>query len=391
MASSSFSLYPSLTLVAFLLLLFPVRRTAGSCYTSIFSFGDSITDTGNLLLSTGDNCLSGRLPYGETFFGRPTGRFSDGRLIIDFIAEAMGIPFLPPSLRGGSCGGFRRGVNFAVAGATVLNNGFFKERGIDVTWTNMSFGVQMGLFKKLISFCDTESKDTLSRSLFLVGEIGGNDYYQGFLQSWPFQEVKSLVPHVINTISTAINDLIGMGAKTLLVPGNFPIGCMAAFLTYFENSKVEDYNTSTGCINWLNEFSEYHNNVLKQELNRLRYIHPHATIIYADYFNSVMNILSPANSTRLDRVPLAACCGSGGGRYNYSESVNCGSEYSTVCDDPLTYLSWDGLHFTEATYKAIAKGLLEGPFADPSINKACSSSNIGFVVKELTSNVSKVD
>ncbi|KAI0491702.1 hypothetical protein KFK09_025962 [Dendrobium nobile] len=67
----------------------------GSCYTSIFSFGDSITDTGNLLLSNGDNCLSGRLPYGETFFGRPTGRFSDGRLIIDFIAEAMGIPFLP--------------------------------------------------------------------------------------------------------------------------------------------------------------------------------------------------------------------------------------------------------------------------------------------------------
>ncbi|KAH0450567.1 hypothetical protein IEQ34_021259 [Dendrobium chrysotoxum] len=389
MASSFFSLYPSLTLVAFLL-LFPVRRTVGICYTSIFSFGDSITDTGNLLLSTGDNCLSGRLPYGETFFGRPTGRFSDGRLIIDFIAEAMGIPFVPPSLRGGDCGGFRRGVNFAVAGATALNNGFFRERGIDVTWTNVSLGVQMGLFKKLISFCDTESKDTLSRSLFLVGEIGGNDYHRGFL-SWPFQEVKSLVPHVINTISTAINDLIGMGAKTLLVPGNFPIGCMAAFLTYFENSKVEDYNTSTGCINWLNEFSEYHNNVLKQELNRLRYIHPHATIIYADYFNSVMNILSPANSTRLERVPLAACCGSGGGRYNYGNSVNCGNENSTVCDDPSAYLSWDGIHFTEATYKAIAKGLLEGPFADPSINKACSSSNIGFVVKELTSNVSKAD
>ncbi|PKU82091.1 GDSL esterase/lipase [Dendrobium catenatum] len=222
-------------------------------------------------------------------------------------------------------------------------------------------------------------KDTFSRSLFVVGEIGGNDYNYGFLQSWSFQEVKSLVPHVINTISTAIHDLIDMGAKTLLVPGNFPIGCIAAFLTYYENSKVEDYNMSTGCINWLNEFSEYHNNILKQELNRLRYIHPHTTIIYADYFNAVTNILSPANSTRLERVPLAACCGSGGGRYNYGKSISCGSENSTVCGDSSTYLSWDGMHFTEATYKAIAKGILEGPFADPSINKTCSSSNIGYV------------
>ncbi|XP_020679489.1 GDSL esterase/lipase At2g27360-like, partial [Dendrobium catenatum] len=236
-----------------------------------------------------------------------------------------------------------------------------------------------------------ESKDTFSRSLFVVGEIGGNDYNHGFLQSWSVEEAKSLVPHVINTISTAINDLIDMGAKTLLVPGNFPVGCIAAFLTYYENSKVEDYNTSTGCINWLNEFSEYHNNILKLELNRLRYIHPHTTIIYADYFNAVMNIVSPANSTRLERVPLVACCGSGGGRYNYGKNTSCGSENSTVCDDPSTYLSWDGMHFTEATYKSIAKGILEGPFADPSINKACSSSNIGYVVKELAINVSKAD
>ncbi|XP_028549942.1 GDSL esterase/lipase At2g27360-like [Dendrobium catenatum] len=242
-----------------------------------------------------------------------------------------------------------------------------------------------------VNFEFLESKDIFSRSLFLVGEIGGNDYNHGFLQSWSVEEAKSLVPHVIDTISTAINDLIDMGAKTLLVPGNFPIGCIAAFLTYYENSKVEDYNTSTGCINWLNEFSEYHNNILKQELNRLRYIHPHTTIIYADYFNAVMNILSPANSTRLEKVPLAACCGSGGGRYNYGKSISCGSENSTVCGDPSTYLSWDGLHFTEATYKAIAKGILEGPFADPSINKTCSSSNIGYVVKELTINVSKAD
>lgn len=57
-----------------------------TCYTSIFSFGDSLADTGNFLHYSGNN--SGPvalLPYGKTYFHRATGRFSDGRLIIDFI------------------------------------------------------------------------------------------------------------------------------------------------------------------------------------------------------------------------------------------------------------------------------------------------------------------
>lgn len=55
-------------------------------YTSVFSFGDSLADTGNLLLSGALPFPSiGHLPYGITFFRHPTGRCSDGRLIVDFI------------------------------------------------------------------------------------------------------------------------------------------------------------------------------------------------------------------------------------------------------------------------------------------------------------------
>jgi phospholipase/lecithinase/hemolysin len=57
-------------------------------YSGVFSFGDSLTDTGNSLrLSATGSGPSSRPPYGETFFRHPTGRASDGRLVIDFIGD----------------------------------------------------------------------------------------------------------------------------------------------------------------------------------------------------------------------------------------------------------------------------------------------------------------
>lgn len=59
-------------------------------YHAIFNFGDSLSDTGNFLLS---GALAfpviGKLPYGETSFRHATGRCSDGRLVIDFIGTLI--------------------------------------------------------------------------------------------------------------------------------------------------------------------------------------------------------------------------------------------------------------------------------------------------------------
>lgn len=78
-------------LMTLLLLLISVSvfiPQAIGCYSSIFSFGDSITDTGNLYISSHNSSFHFFFPpYGETYFHHPTGRCSDGRLIIDFIGK----------------------------------------------------------------------------------------------------------------------------------------------------------------------------------------------------------------------------------------------------------------------------------------------------------------
>lgn len=176
---------------------------ATSCYTSIFSFGDSLTDTGNLNFISqpqSPNCLLP--PYGETHFNHPNGRCSNGRLVIDFIgiihsifiipfffftlikskksffiflfcvceAEYLGLPYVKPYLgfKNGAVeesGSIEHGVNFAVAGVTALDRSFFEEKGFVVGVTaNYSLMVQIDEFKKMLpSICNSTSS-----KLFLV-------------------------------------------------------------------------------------------------------------------------------------------------------------------------------------------------------------------------------
>lgn len=60
---------------------------------AIYSFGDSIADTGNLLREgpVGFFASIGSYPYGETF-QKPTGRCSDGLLIIDYFGTRLRSP-----------------------------------------------------------------------------------------------------------------------------------------------------------------------------------------------------------------------------------------------------------------------------------------------------------
>ncbi|PIA27314.1 hypothetical protein AQUCO_08100039v1 [Aquilegia coerulea] len=350
-----------LQLVIIVFLLFHQTTEILGCYTSIFSFGDSLADTGNRVYYDADNQCN-HLPYGKTFFNQSTGRCSDGRLIIDFIAQALGLSFIPPYL-GHHNQDFKQGVNFAVAGATALDSASLEKRGIPVD-TNYSLEVQLGWFKQLLpSLCDSPSncRSMLKNALFFVG-IGGNDYNYPLWEGKDTQEIQTLVPEVINDISSTITTLIDEGAVSLLVAGDLPIGCLPSYLTTFESTNLDNYDPS-GCLKSLNEFAQFHNHLLQNELNRLRENHPHTTIIYADYYTVAIDLYRFPKQLGFKGTSgaLTSCCG-GGGIYNYNLSAKCGFGGSTCCDDPSSHVSWDGVHLTEAAYKWVATGILERSF-----------------------------
>ncbi|CAF1928603.1 unnamed protein product [Brassica napus] len=353
-------------------------------FKSIIIFGDSITDTGNLLHLSEPNNLpqSAFPPYGETFFHVPTGRFSNGRLIIDFIAEFLRLPYVPPYF-GSPNGSFQKGINFAVAGATALEQSFLESRGIHYAYTNVSLGVQLKSFKQsLPNICGSPSdcREMIGDALIIVGEIGGNDYNYGLLVGKSIEEIKELVPLVISTISSVITELVHMGGRTIMVPTDLPIGCWTSFLTQYQTSNQEEYNPLTGCLNWLNEFVEHHNKELQEELNRLQKLYPHVTILYADYYNALLHIFQePARFGFMNR-PLSACCGTGG-PYNFNNGSQCGTKGVDCCTDPSKYVHWDGFHLTESAYRWVAMGLLEGPYTLPAFDWSCP----GFDIKNRTS------
>ncbi|KAL6899637.1 hypothetical protein ACP4OV_006295 [Aristida adscensionis] len=352
--------------------------------TAIYNFGDSLSDTGNLIREGATGLLQyiSRPPYGEAI-GKPTGRCSDGYLMIDFLAKDLGLPLLNPYLD--ETADFTHGVNFAVAGATALDTATLTERGITVAHTTSSLDVQLKWFKDFMSSTTNSSaeiRQKLASSLVLLGEIGGNDYNYAFLQNWPkgggydlnniVHVVKSvaqavaLVPEVVQSITDAAKELLEMGAVRMVIPGNFPVGCVPSYLATVNVTEPVAYD-GDGCLVALNVFAELHNARLREAVEALRRAYPGAAIAYADYFAAYAGVLREAAALGLDPAAArAACCGAGGGAYNFEVGRMCGAPGTSVCAEPGRYVSWDGVHPTQRAYGAMARMLYRGGLAYPA-------------------------
>ncbi|PIA55900.1 hypothetical protein AQUCO_00700313v1 [Aquilegia coerulea] len=332
-------------------------------YDAIYNFGDSISDTGNLIRDNlvGEFSPFAHNPYGESIFDKiPTGRCSNGLLMIDFIAGELNLPFLNPYLVKNAS--FDHGANFAVAGATAIDTVTLLEKFILSPLTSSSLHVQLNWFKyHLNSIChnETECRGRLENALFMAGEVGGNDIMYALVEGKTIQQVKTLlVPLIVNSITDAVKSLIDLGATQLVVPGNFAIGCLPVYLTIFKTNNLASYDHNN-CLRNLNKLAMYQNQYLQKALTSLRLQYPKVVILYADYYNAHLWLLRQSSVLGFDtNSTLKACCGSGGD-YNFNLLRLCGIMGAPSCSNPDQYISWDGIHMTEKAYQFMTEWLLK--------------------------------
>ncbi|KAH7865915.1 hypothetical protein Vadar_013061 [Vaccinium darrowii] len=334
-------------------------------FKKIYAFGDSNTDTGNTKFAE-------NLPYGRTFFHHPTNRFSDGRLVIDFVTQALSLPFLPPYLTQNADKSM--GVNFAVAGSTAISHSFFVNNNLTLDATPQSLGTQLDWFNKSLEAQGCKGPTTRSQcdeaindALFWVGEIGANDYAYTLGSSVSSTTIQQLA---IESVTGFLQALLAKGAKYIVVQGLPPTGCLTLALALSPSNDRDDI----GCVASANRQSYNHNTVLQSKLHDLRTQFPRSVIVYADYWNSYRTVLKNAGKYGF-REPFKACCGSGGGRYNFQVSGWCGLMSSSSCSNPSEYINWDGVHLTEAMYKALSDSFLKGSFSHPPFEYLLSRKN----------------
>nr|XP_043639606.1 GDSL lipase-like [Erigeron canadensis] len=144
---------------------------------ALFVFGDSLFDPGNNnYINTTTGYQANFEPYGFSYFSPPSGRFSNGRLISDFIAEYAGLPLISAyfefQLGKNNTNSFVNGANFASGGAGALmetHAGFV----IDLKTQLQYFHDLRKHFRRSLGAVKT--KQLLSDAVYLFS-CGANDY-----------------------------------------------------------------------------------------------------------------------------------------------------------------------------------------------------------------------
>ncbi|KAL0433034.1 UNVERIFIED_CONTAM: Acetylajmalan esterase [Sesamum latifolium] len=128
------------------------------------------------------------------------------------------------------------------------------------------------------------------------------------------------------------------------------LGCFPAFLAVARKHHSTAYD-AFGCVKSVNELTSYENDDLQGALNSLRNEFPNTVILYADYYNAFLAVLSQAATFGFDTAKLfTPCCGDDG-VYNVLLPTFCGGLGVPVCPNPNVRIHWDGIHPTQEVYR----------------------------------------
>ncbi|CAK9169220.1 unnamed protein product [Ilex paraguariensis] len=337
-------------------------------FPAVYNFGDSNSDTGGLSAALDEVPP----PNGETFFGKPSGRFCDGRLIIDLIVENLGLPYLSAYLD--SIGtNFRHGANFATGGSSILPGGYSPiHLDIQISQFIQFKSRTTALYKQLGDHSNLPRPRDFSKALYTF-DIGQNDLAYGF-EHTNEAHTRASIPTILDEFAQAVQQLYKKGARVFWVHNTGPIGCLPYNEIYYQPKPGNlDGN---GCVVSQNEVAQEFNRQLKDRVSQLRAQLPHAAFTYVDVYSAKYTLISNAKNQGFEN-PMEFCCGS-----YYGEYIDCGKTakvngtiYGLPCHNPSRYISWDGIHYSQAANLLIAEVILNGSLSDLpiSIREACQN------------------
>ncbi|MCO5571094.1 hypothetical protein L7F22_024826 [Adiantum nelumboides] len=232
---------------------------AAKSYAALFVFGDSYVDTGNQDPSM---AAPWRPPYGISWPGLPSGRFSDGRVFTDFYASFLNLTSPTP---------FRiinNILNSTREQANVLQS--LERKGINFGFGGSGVGPTFGSDIPTISDQIKELKqlmregvvstEMLKASIVLL-VVAGNDY-GAFLQNHSDIELFTFVPKVVSLIGKSMEELYSLGFRTVAVTNMEPVGCLP---------NVTSLNNYTTCNETANiGLSSTHNTLLAITISSLQ-------------------------------------------------------------------------------------------------------------------------
>ncbi|KAL1833429.1 hypothetical protein ACET3Z_003080 [Daucus carota] len=357
-------------ILLFFLISSPFCHSIDFNYPAVFNFGDSNSDTGGLVAGLGEHLDP---PNGQAYFKNPAGRFCDGRLIVDFLMDAMDLPFLNAYLDAVGAPIFKKGCNFAAAASKILP-------ATAASLSPFSFGIQVAQFlrfKNRVFQLQAKSKkfdkyipsaESFGKGLYMF-DIGQNDI-AGAFYSQSLDQVLASIPTILLEFETGIKKLYDEGARNLWIHNTGPLGCLPQNIAKFgtDTSKLDEL----GCVSTHNQASKLLNLQLHALTTKLKAQLSEANITYVDIYTIKSNLIGNYSRYGFEQ-PLAACCGYGGLPLNYDSRVACGQTKvingSTItanaCSDSTEYVNWDGIHYTEAANQHVSSQILTGKYSDP--------------------------
>ncbi|XP_077243161.1 GDSL esterase/lipase At5g22810-like [Tasmannia lanceolata] len=341
--------YSKALLGFFVTLVFLILAVHGQpLVPALIIFGDSIADVGN------NNNLytivkANFPPYGRDFIKhKPTGRFCNGKLALDFTAENLGFTSYPPAYLSKAARGNNLliGANFASA-----SSGYYDKTAN--LYHAISLTQQVEYYKeyqsKLVRIAGKSNATSILSGAVYVLSAGSSDFIQNYYIN-PFlykvYTADQFSDILVQSFSSFVKNLYGLGARRIGVTSLPPLGCLPASITLFGEG-------SNACVKRLNRDAVSFNNKLNVTSQSLVKSLSGLKLVVFDIYNPLSDLIKKPSDSGFFEA-RKACCGTG----TIETSILCNVKSPGTCANATEYVFWDSFHPSEATNMVLANDLL---------------------------------